>query len=288
MVVALTAAGPFAERRRRVAELRSRNGFARQLLDFYGALLGTQESAFAEAGSSRPAAETLAAYVAEVVVPSVVDVSVAAGPDRLRGDLMSRLATEDPRGIVERWIRGDDQPPIDRYLARASLGPVLEALGHDARSACAGPRDARHCPDCGGPPQLAFVAVAKDDLATGPRYLVCARCAATWGYPRITCAACGEDAGARLRIFSEHGTTSGERGSVVRGLPTGGVTAEHRAFFPHMRIEACESCRRYLLSVDLAVDPTAVPLVDEMAAIPLDLFAREQGFSKITPNLMGF
>jgi len=134
MAVALTAAGPFAERRRRVAELRSRSGFARQLLDFYGALLGTQESAFADAGSSQPAAETLAAYVAEVVVPGVVDVSVAAGPDRLRGDLMSRLAAADPRGIVERWIRGDDQPPIDRYLARASLGPVLEALGHDARS----------------------------------------------------------------------------------------------------------------------------------------------------------
>jgi len=31
-----------------------------------------------------------------------------------------------------------------------------------------------------------------------------------------------------------------------------------------------------------------VPVVDELAAIPLDLYAREQGFSKITPNLMGF
>ena len=55
-----------------------------------------------------------------------------------------------------------------------------------------------------------------------------------------------------------------------------------------MRIEACESCRQYVLSVDLASEPAAVPMVDELAAIPLDLYAREQGFSKITTNLMGF
>ena len=52
--------------------------------------------------------------------------------------------------------------------------------------------------------------------------------------------------------------------------------------------EACESCRHYLLSIDVASDPKAVPLVDELAAIPLDLYARDRGFTKITPNLMGF
>jgi FdhE protein len=55
-----------------------------------------------------------------------------------------------------------------------------------------------------------------------------------------------------------------------------------------MRIEACETCRCYLLNVDIAADPTAVPVVDELAALPLDLYARERGFSKIIPNLMGF
>jgi len=75
---------------------------------------------------------------------------------------------------------------------------------------------------------------------------------------------------------------------VVRGLPAGDSAARQRTVFPHIRIEACESCRRYLLSIDLATDLAAVPVVDELAAIPLDLYAREQGFSKITPNLMGF
>jgi FdhE protein len=104
----------------------------------------------------------------------------------------------------------------------------------------------------------------------------------------MTCAACGEDASAKLSIFSEHGNTSGERGNVVRGLDRGAPANEHGAFFPHMRIEACESCRRYLMSIDLASDPRAVAVVDELAAIPLDLYARDRGFTKITPNLMGF
>jgi len=288
MAVTLTANDVWAERRRRVAELRARQGFARQLLDFYGALLAVQEKAFQEAAAASPAAADLASYVAEVVVPSVVDVSLFAGPDQLRSEVIHRLETEHPLGMIERWIAGDEQPIVDRYLARAAVGPVLEALGAEARARCGGPRDARHCPACGGPPQLSYSASPMDDLATGPRFLACARCAASWGYPRLTCAGCGEDSSARLQIFSEHGTTSGERGSVVRGLPGDGAARREDAVFPHIRIEACESCRRYILGIDLATDPAAVPLVDEMAAVPLDLYARERGFSKITTNLMGF
>ena len=109
-----------------------------------------------------------------------------------------------------------------------------------------------------------------------------------WGYARMTCAGCGEDSSAKLTVFSELGTTSGERGSVVRGLPHEKAPVRHPAVFPHMRVEACDSCRRYLLAIDLAADPQAVPLVDELAAIPLDLYARDRGFTKITTNLMGF
>ena len=107
----------------------------------------------------------------------------------------------------------------------------------------------------------------------------------------MTCPGCGESSSSQLPIFSEEGTASGERGSVVRGLQgqLGDQNGnEHEAVFSHVRIEACDSCRRYLLSIDLAPDPAAVPEVDEMTALPLDLYARERGFSKITPNLMGF
>jgi len=288
MAATLTADRLWTDRRRRVTQLRGRHSFARQLLDLYGALLGVQEKAFADAATASPDARDLAAYVAEVVVPGVVDVTLFAGPDRLRSELIRRLETEHPRQIVERWIAGETQAPVERYLARASLGPVLEAVDRQTRGACRGQRDARHCPECAGPPQVSFSAVPGEDLATGARFLECARCGVAWGYPRMTCASCGEDSSARLSVYSELGTASGERGTVVRGLPADESVARQRAVFPHIRIEACESCRRYLLSIDLATEPAAVPVVDELAAIPLDLYAREQGFSKITPNLMGF
>jgi formate dehydrogenase maturation protein FdhE len=52
-------------------------------------------------------------------------------------------------------------------------------------------------------------------------------------------------------------------------------------------VDACDTCGGYLLTVDLRRAPGAVPIVDELAAMPLDLYAREQGKHKLVPNLMG-
>jgi FdhE protein len=289
MAQAAVAAAPFADRRSRTAELRGRHPFVRELLDFYGALLEVQEQAYQEAISAGPSAGDLVAYLAEMVVPAVAEISVAAGPARLRDAVAFRLETTDLREIVAAWIGGEQQVMVDRFLARASLGPVLEALGPESAASCVGLRDQQHCPSCGGPPQLSYFAMASEDLAAGGRFLLCARCWGSWGYSRMTCPGCGENSSSRLPIFSEEGTSSGERGSVVRGLQ--GQLADHdgpKAVFTHIRVEACDSCRRYLLSIDLAADATAVPEVDEISALPLDLFARERGFTKIIPNLMGF
>ena len=281
----------WTDRRRRTAELRRRYMFAGEVLDFYGALLGVQQHAYEEALSARPPARDLVAYVAEIVVPAVVDVSIAAGPPKLRDAVALRVEGTDPRDLVAAWIRGEDQVMVDRYLARASVGPILEALGPEAAASSVGIRDDRHCPSCGGPPQLSYFALASEDLAAGGRFLECARCLGSWGFARMTCPGCGEDSSSRLPIFNEEGSTSGERGSVVRGLQgrlEGHVALEHTPVFQHIRIEACNTCRQYLLNIDLAADPKAVPVVDEMAALPLDLYAREHGFTKIIPNLMGF
>jgi FdhE protein len=79
----------------------------------------------------------------------------------------------------------------------------------------------------------------------------------------MVCAGCGERASERLAIYREEEQ------------------------FPHARIDTCLSCRRYLLTFDLRRDTAAVPVVDELAALPLDLYARERGFIKIVPNLLG-
>ena len=51
--------------------------------------------------------------------------------------------------------------------------------------------------------------------------------------------------------------------------------------FPHVCVEACDSCGRYIKAVDLTVDGRAVPLVDEIATLPLNIWAEEHGYSKI-------
>ena len=269
----------------RAAVLLQRRPFAADILTLYAALLPVQEEAFLEARAAPPAPGRIAPYVAERVAPRIVAATLDAGPQALVNALAEPKDLASIEAMIAGWMLGDGQPAVHRYLARASLSPVLEAMEDRAAGAFSGSRDASHCPRCGGPPQLSFFARAAEDLASGGRRLMCARCHAEWGYPRMTCASCGEESGSRLSIYSEAGTASGERGGVVRGL---GPQKGSDAVFPHLRIEACDTCKRYLLNIDLAEDPAAVPLVDELAAVPLDLFALDHGLTKITPNLMGF
>jgi FdhE protein len=83
-----------------------------------------------------------------------------------------------------------------------------------------------------------------------------------WDYGRIACAACGEEDPQKLALY---------------------IANE----FSYVRVEACESCHRYIKTVDLTKNGHAVPVVDELALIPLDLWAAERGYQKIHPNLLG-
>jgi FdhE protein len=252
-----------AERRPRVEALLGRYPFAAELLRLYAALVEVQERAFHAAQAEKPAPTDYRQYIAERVLPRVVDATAVHGPRKLRETARERFAAGDLDELVGRWLVGEEQPAPDRYLARASSAPVLEALAPQSGSACRGPRDERHCPVCGGLPQVAYFDASGDDLLTAPRQLLCSRCGHSWIFQRLACPACGETADARLAIHAET-----ER-------------------FPHIRVDACETCHRYLLTVDLRKDPKAVPIVDELVALPLDLYAQERGLSKITANMMG-
>ena len=54
-----------------------------------------------------------------------------------------------------------------------------------------------------------------------------------------------------------------------------------------VRLEACDTCRHYIKGVDLTRLGLAVPLVDEVAAAALDVWAHERGYTKIELNLVG-
>jgi FdhE protein len=254
----------YAARRDRARELGARLDFAQELLRLYLAVVDAQERTFERARVDRPDAKDLAAYVVRVALPNVMEAAVAAGTETLREAVLLRFHEGDLESIVESWLRAEEMEGTDAFLARASTSPVLEALPEIAATLRGVNRDERHCPRCGGQPQLAVFSDSGEALLTSQRKLVCARCANEWVMSRMTCASCGETAGAKMPILSD---------------------VDH---FPHLRIDACEICRHYLITVDERKDPRAVPLVDELAALPLDLVAAERGYNKIVPNMMGF
>ncbi|HYJ68333.1 MAG TPA: formate dehydrogenase accessory protein FdhE [Nocardioidaceae bacterium] len=278
---------PWAAPRRRAEDLHARHDFATDVLTLYVALVDVWETAWADArsdlttstdGSAPP--ERLAAWAADRVLPRVVSATAEAGPKPLVEQLMT-MPIDDRSGaeqLVAAWLRGEDLEPVERYLARSTTRGPLEAV--DAGSACAADpssRGDRRCPDCGGPPQVSVRADTGDALVNGSRQLQCARCGGSWAFSGSTCAACGESRGGRRTVYAEQ-----------RDGPQVGRGSDGEATLPHLRIEACATCQRYLIDVDLGRDPQAVPEVDELAALPLDLYAAERGLSKITPNVMGF
>jgi hypothetical protein len=276
---------PWDARRVRADELRGRHPFADELLTLYLALLPVQEDAWRRARESPPRPDELPQWAEAGVLPAVVEATVAAGPAVLGEAARSRLADGAARDGLAGWLAGAELDPVDGYLGRASLGPVLEALGEDAGAACAPARDGERsqlCPCCGGLPQLSCLASSGEELVSGPRSLLCARCGSSWSCSRSVCPACGESEEAQLSVFAERFD------GPVTGNGSGKGDGDERPVFPHLRIAGCSTCDRYLIEVDMARDARAIPEVDELAALPLDLYAADQGLTKLTPNLMGF
>jgi FdhE protein len=161
--------------------------------------------------------------------------------------------------LLAYWRTPSDQ----QFLAKAVLQPYAQSLAEKgvrpADRFCA-PADNR-CPACGGMPQ-ASVLEKRPDADGASRYLLCATCLTQWPFRRVLCASCGEEDEHKLAYF-------------------------HSPSFDHLRIDACDTCGRYLKTVDRTRAGLAVPLVDEVAGAALDLWARDRGYQKIELNLVG-
>jgi FdhE protein len=152
----------------------------------------------------------------------------------------------------------DEAPESHLFFARALLQPYAEYLA--SHSAIELPRfGPAYCPICTGKPQ---VGVLREEGHGSKRSLVCSLCLAEWDYRRIVCPACGESQFENLASY----------------------TASQ---FEHVRVEACETCKVYIKTVDLTKNGLAIPVVDELATIPLTLWAQEKGYTKLQPNLLG-
>lgn len=145
-----------------------------------------------------------------------------------------------------------------QFLPRAFLQPYAEfraALTPRAPQVTT----PRLCPLCGSRPLLG---VLRPEGDSGKRFLLCSFCVQEWEFRRILCPTCGEEAENKLPVY----------------------VAEDS---PHVRVEACDTCKFYLRTIDLTKDGNAIPVVDDLAAIPHTLWASGQGYSRLQPNLLG-
>jgi formate dehydrogenase accessory protein FdhE len=146
----------------------------------------------------------------------------------------------------------------EQCLAWLFLQPCAEYLASRKSRVPADGSPAR-CPICGARP---IVGVLRPEGEGARKSLVCMLCGHEWLFRRLYCPACSEEREPHLAFYS---------------APE----------IPHVRVDVCETCHTYLKSVDLTKTGLAIPIVDELAALPLDLWAREKGYHKLQMNIVG-
>ena len=280
-------------RRARVVALTTAHPHAAALLTFYGQVLELQE---AIARTVEPSAWLAAAEDRDVACLRVDHLSVDRHIQEFRqfvqaiGDLGVK-STEVLTAVARRLAEPDtiaahvlrtfvshgslDQsaetlgcvPVTLEFFPRAFIQPVTEVLAaHPERADTRDPDTAaarvapETCPRCGSLPQIALFRDETD--VKGRRALQCALCATEWAFRRATCPYCGETDTEQLQYH-----------------------AADR--WPHVRVEECRRCATYIKAIDLRVDGLAVPLVDEVASVELDLWAEESNLRKVQHNLVG-
>jgi len=137
---------------------------------------------------------------------------------------------------------------LEPFAARLASGGQINSNWTDAA-----------CPFCGSRPGLA---VLRGEGDGGKRSLMCSLCATEWQFRRILCPNCGEEDKEKLPVY---------------------IAAQ----FEHVRVEACDTCKTYLKAIDLTKNGLADPVVDEIATVPLNIWAEEHDYVKLETNILG-
>jgi FdhE protein len=266
--------GKWDARIERARKLASTYPFASEGLRFYERVARFQKSAYSQieaacgaSHSARPPGTLRQEFDAFLLLPQfapflalLADIAPPPLAQFARG-LRMRSGSEWQEMLLRFWRDGSDASAetesFETLLSWLFLRPYAEYLADHADVKPNGTPST--CPICGGKPQVGALRPEGDGAK---RFLVCSLCAKEWDYRRMLCPACGEEDVSKLAIYSA-------------------------TEFHHMRVEACDACHHYLNTVDLTKDGYAVPVVDELAAIPLDLWAAEHGYSKLRSNLLG-
>ena len=247
--------------------LATQSSGAKELLAFYAQLLRAQQDIYESLRSRRdwlPSGDLESDLpMLQSLTNALLETVARHGPVSLSEE--ARLLLAAAPDVIARELLDHWRSPSDtRFFAKSILQPYARWLAEtgtppSGRELAGGERT---CPFCGGKPQVSFLQSKESNAESGTRDLLCASCLCSWEFRRVVCANCGEEQPAKLGYF-------------------------HSPEFDHVRIEACDSCKHYIKGIDLTRFGHAVPLVDDIYSAPLDLWAREHGYTKIELNLVG-
>jgi FdhE protein len=267
--------GKFDVRIRRASELAAVHPFAAEGLRFYEHLARFQKSLYSEIESAcgrskmpRAPGALRQEFDPFLLLPrfspflSLIEQIAPPPLSRSARELGAQSGSQWQEKLAKFWDAGlgpeVNLDPAEALLSWIFLQPYAEYLAdHTEWTAPSGTPSV--CPLCGGKPQVGALRPEGDG---GKRSLICSLCGTEWAYRRTVCTACGEEDVHKLPVY----------------------TAKE---YSHVRVEACESCHSYIKTVDLTKDGLAVPVVDELATIPLNLWATEHGYLKLQSNFLG-
>jgi FdhE protein len=268
---------PLAARISRAWQLARERAATADLLTFYGDLAEYQQSLLAERARvirhpDPRFGDALDARAAAALMPGLLRWLESRPQQGLAGvgqTLRGRIAADWTPLLESYWRRGGVSLPqedeIEQFVLEALLQPFAESVALSLRNADAGevrePSESRRfqqCPVCGGQP---IVATLRERGHGARRSLVCGFCLTDWPMPRVVCPFCDESSFEALLIYR----------------------AEE---FPDVRIDACRSCATYVKTLDLTVNGAAIPIVDDLASLAMDLWAAGREYRKVRPNLL--
>lgn len=266
IAVERSPASDFERRSDRAELLASAAGSTSEPLRFAAALCREQSTvalAIEQVHRSHPLIGRLVDDIERVLplLAPVVRMAAEIGPPELAEQAGNRQKEEfsvTSARLLTLW--SGDSTAREDYLSRAMIRPYAEVLRAFGIAPDRLHRQGR-CPFCGGAPSIGSRKEMADSNA-GARMLNCGFCGCEWNVVRAVCPACGEDDPAKLPVFSADA-------------------------YPYVRIEACESCRRYIKSIDLTKDARMIPEIDELVSLSVDLWAVDEGFTRIEPGLAG-
>ena len=236
----------------RARELANTHPVAAEILRFYAEIAAVQKTIYQRlqsTGAPRPSASVLLPHF-----PALLALVQRTGPAPLARAAADLANNQDQWPIL---LAEHDAAEEQAFFARALLQPYFEYQAGVNQPA---PNKVQpDCPFCGERPQ---VAVLRGEGDGGKRSLVCSLCATEWDFRRLLCPNCGEETERSLPVY---------------------VAQE----FPHVRVEACDTCRTYIKSVDLTKNGFAVPVVEELATVALNLWADQHEYVKVQLNLLG-